>query len=165
MGLWGQTGLTGLDGLKVSSLIHSLRLYHLTLQSFLIELAYQIYRRISKDFCLGNRKNLWKKSLIHLFIVTPAFPLRSISGAGVLGVVEMPHGFQPESNNPACRSPTTPANACELNPPIHTQTFQQKHNNLSPVNRRPLKQYSRSTPQSFSRETWSYAFSRSTKHV
>ena len=54
-------------------------------------------------------------------------------------------------------------NGCGLILPTRTQTSGQEYNDLTVSIRRPSRQHSRNIPQSFSRRTRSYAFSRSTK--
>jgi len=63
----------------------------------------------------------------------------------------------------SCRSQTPTANDCDLTLP--TQTSEHEYSDLTASNRRPSAPCSRSTPQSISRGTRSYAFSRSTKHA
>jgi len=64
-----------------------------------------------------------------------------------------------------CRSPTPTVNGHDLTFPTRTQTSDQEYSDLTASNRRPSTPYARKTPQSFSRGTRSYAFSRSTKHA
>ena len=64
-----------------------------------------------------------------------------------------------------CRSPTSTVNGRDLTLPMRTQTSEQEYSDLTASNRRPSIPHSRNTPESFSRGTRSYAFSRLTKHV
>jgi len=72
--------------------------------------------------------------------------------------------YEEKSRHP-CRSPIPTVNCRDLTLSTRTQTSEQEHSNLTASNRRPSTPYSCNTPQSFSRGTRSYAFSRSTKHV
>ena len=65
----------------------------------------------------------------------------------------------------SCRSPTPTVNNCDLTPLTRIRSSDREYSDLMASNRRPSKQYSRSTPQRFSRWIRSYTFSRSIKHV
>ena len=65
-----------------------------------------------------------------------------------------------DSTHP-CQSLTSTVNGCGLTLPTQTQTSEQEYCDLTACNRWSSTPYSRNTPQSFSRRTRSYAFSRS----
>ena len=64
-----------------------------------------------------------------------------------------------------CRSPTPTTNGHDLTIPTRTENSEQEYSDLTTINRRPSTHRCRNTPQSFSRGTRSYAFSRWTKHM
>ena len=83
----------------------------------------------------------------------------------LVGTADVDYEERSNDSTHRCRSPTPTVNGRDLTLPTRVQTSEEQYIDLTASNRRPSTPYSRNTPQSFSRGTRSYAFSRSTKHV
>jgi len=82
-----------------------------------------------------------------------------------LATADVDYEEKSSDNTHPCRSPTPSVNGRDLTFPTRTQISEQECCDLTASNRRSSTLYSRNTPQNFSLETRSYAFSRSRKHV